>query len=108
MLVLLSNRGDAGFDSRTLTQVGFKPGQLLVELSGNAADRTVNPDRGGGRTDIPPVLRVFEEGGVSKVNVRFQRPGTIGPSGQFNFHGRGLLVYGVPTPESDAGLEITN
>jgi hypothetical protein len=108
MLVLLSNRGDAGFDSRTLTQVGFKPGQFLVELSGNAADRNVNPDRGGGRTDIPPVLRVFQEGGVSKVNVRFQRPGTIGTSGQFNFHGRGLLVYGVPTPESDAGLEITS
>ena len=28
-LVLLSNRGDAGFDSRTLTQVGFAPGTLL-------------------------------------------------------------------------------
>jgi hypothetical protein len=107
MLVLLSNRGDAGFDSRTLVNVGFKPGQLLVELSGNAADRNVNPDRGGG-TDIPPVLRVFEEGGVSKANVRFQRPGTMGPSGQFVFHGRGLLVYGLPTPQSDAGLEITN
>jgi hypothetical protein len=108
MLVLLSNRGDAGFDSRTLTNLGFRPGQLLLELSGNAADRDVNPDRGGGRTDIPAVLRVFEEGGVSKVNVRFQRPGTVGPTGQFNFHGRGLLVYGVPTPESDAGLELTN
>jgi alpha-amylase len=108
LLVLLSNRGDAGFDSRTLTNLGFRPGQLLVELSGNAADRNVNPDRGGGRTDIPPVLRVFAEGGVSKVNVRFQRPGTIAPSGQFNFHGRGLLVYGVATPESDTGLEVSN
>ena len=107
MLVLLSNRGDAGFDSRTLTQVGFRPGQLLVELSGNAADRNVNPDRGGGRTDIPPVVRVFEEGGVPRVNVRFQRPGTISPSGQLNFHGRGLLVYGLPTPQSKTGLEIT-
>ena len=28
--------------------VGFRPGQLLVELSGNAADPSVNPDRGGG------------------------------------------------------------
>jgi hypothetical protein len=86
MIVLLSNRGDAGFDSRTLTQVGFHPGQLLVELTGNAADPAVNPDRGG-RRDVPQVVRVFEEGGVRKVNVRFQRPGSISLSGQFNFRG---------------------
>ena len=108
MLVLLSNRGDAGFDSRTLTHVGFRPGQLLVELTGNAADPVVNPRRGGGQADIPPVVRVFEEGGASKVNVRFQRPGTLSPSGQFGFHGRGFLVYGLATPQSDAGLELTN
>jgi hypothetical protein len=106
-LVLLSNRGDAGFDSRTLTQVGFPAGTLLVELSGNAADPAVNPDRGG-RRDIPEVVRVFAEGGVTKVNVRFQRPGTISPSGQFNFHGRGVLVYGLATPQSDLGLELSN
>ena len=49
-LVLLSNRGDAGFDSRTLTNLGFRPGTLLMELSGNAADNAVNPDRNGKRT----------------------------------------------------------
>ena len=49
-------------------------------------------------------MRVFEEGGVRKVNVRFQRPGTIARDGQFNFHGRGFLVYGLPTPAvADAG-----
>jgi alpha-amylase len=106
-IVLLSNRGDAGFDSRTLTQVGFAPGMHLVELTGNAADPVVNPDRGG-HTDIPQVLTVFRDNGVSKVNVRFQRPGTIEPSGQFNFHGRGFLVYGLPTPQSDQGIELTN
>ena len=106
-LVLLSNRGDAGFDSRTLTSVGFSPGTLLLELSGNAADPAVNPDRGG-QTDIPQVLRVFEEGGITKVNVRFQRPSTVSGSGKFNFHGKGLLVYGVPTPQSDKGVELTN
>jgi len=104
-LVLLSNRGDAGFDSRTLSNVGFRPGQILVELSGNADDPAVNPLRGGNR-DIPQVLRVFEEGGVRKVNVRFQRPSTMGLNGQLNFHGRGLLVYGLATPESKAGLEV--
>jgi alpha-amylase len=106
-LVLLSNRGDAGFDSRTLTQVDFPPGTLLVELSGNAADRVVNPDRGG-RTDIPEILRVFEENGVAKVNVRFQRPATISNGGNLNFHGRGLLVYGLPTPQSERGIELSN
>jgi hypothetical protein len=45
---------------------------------------------------------------VSKVNVRFQRPGTISRSGQFTFHGKGLLVYGLPTPQSDKGIELSN
>lgn len=107
MLVLLSNRGDAGFDSRTLTNVGFRRGQLLVELTGNASDSDVNPIRGGQR-DVPEVVRVFDEGGVSKVNVRFQRPSTIRTDGSFNFHGRGLMVYGLPTPIAPAGLEVTN
>jgi alpha-amylase len=106
-LVLLSNRGDAGFDSRTLTNLGFHPGALLVELSGNAADPVVNPDRGGHR-DIPQVVRVFKEGGVSKVNVRFQRPGTVDQSGHFNFHGKGFLVYGLAMPRSDKGVELTD
>ena len=106
-LVLLSNRGDAGFDSRTLTNLSFRPGTLLTELSGNAADPVVNPDRGGHK-DIPQVLRVFQEGGVSKVNVRFQRPGTNSNQGKFIFHGKGFLVYGLPTPQSDKGIELTN
>jgi glycosidase len=106
-IVLLSNRGDAGFDSRTLTQVGFAPGTLLLELTGNAADLRVNPDRGG-RRDIPEVVRVFDEGGVSKVNVRFQRPGTIARDGRFDFHGRGVLVYGLATPEAPRGVELSN
>jgi hypothetical protein len=106
-LVLLSNRGDAGFDSRTLTNVSFRAGTLLRELSGNAADAEVNPDRNG-RKDIPEVLRVFEEGGVRKINARFQRPSTVNKSGQNKFHGKGLLVYGVPTPESEKGIELTN
>ena len=106
-IVLLSNRGDAGFDSRTLTQVGFAPGTLLLELTGNAADPRVNPDRGG-RRDIPEVVRVFGENGVSKVNVRFQRPGTIARDGRFDFHGRSVLVYGLATPEAPRGVELSN
>ena len=51
---------------------------------------------------------MFNEGGVNKVNVRFQRPGTIGPQGQFDFHGRGVLVYGLATPQATRGVELTN
>ena len=107
-IVLLSNRGDAGFDGRTLTNVGFAPGTLLIELTGNASDPRVNPDRGGGRRDVPEVVRVFNEGGVNKVNVRFQRTGTLNRQGQFDFHGRGLLVYGLATPQAPRGVELTN
>ncbi len=106
-IVLLSNRGDAGFDSRTLTQVGFAPGTLLLELTGNAADPRVNPDRGGGR-DIPQVVRVFGEDGVSKVNVRFQRPGTLDRDGRFDFHGKGVLVYGLAAPQAPRGVELSS
>jgi alpha-amylase len=106
-LVLLSNRGDAGFDSRTITNVGFPAGTLLTELSGNAGDPVVNPDRGGHR-DIAQVVRVFKEGGVTKVNVRFQRPATVSNSGKSTFHGRGFLIYGLATPKSDRGVELTN
>jgi hypothetical protein len=87
--------------------ISFRPGTLLVELSGNADAPDVNSDRGGHK-DIPAVLRVFEEGGVSNLNVRFQRPSTKSNAGQNNFHGRGFLFYGLPTPESDKGIELTN
>lgn len=111
-IVLLSNRGDAGFDSRTLTQVGFAPGTFLIELTGNAQDPVVNPERtdqfGNHFKDIPEVVQVFNDNGVNKVNVRFQRPGTISNSGNFDFHGKGFLIYGLPTPQSTGGLELSN
>ena len=105
-LVLLSNRGDAGFDSRTLTSVGFTPGTLLIELSGNADDPVVNPLRGTDM-DIPRVVRVFQEDGVSKVNVRFQRPATIDPSGAYQFAREGLsrVRPGHPTIRPRAGTD---
>jgi len=104
-IVLLSNRADAGYDARTLTNVGFAPGTHLVELTGNATNDNVNPDRGGYR-DVPEVVTVYDDGGVNKVNVRFQRPSTIMNDSSFNFHGNGYLVYGLPTPVAPAGLEL--
>ena len=74
-ITLLSNRGDAGYDSRTLTHVGFAPGTHLIELTGNASSDRVNPlrDCGDGCSfrDIPEIVTVYEEDGVSKVNVRY-------------------------------------
>ena len=42
------------------------------------------------------------------MNVRFQRPGTIEPSGQLELPRRGCSSTGCATPQSDAGLELTN
>jgi glycosidase len=98
-ITLLSNRGDAGYDSRTLSNVGFAPGTHLIELTGNAADPDVDPFN-----DIPEVVTVFEEGGVNKVNVRFPR----NRAADGDYHGRGYAIYGLPTPQSAAGLELSN
>src|SRR5690606_28218493 len=48
-VILLSNRLDSGFDSRTL-DVSFQPGTFLIELTGNASDPAVDP------TDDLPAL----------------------------------------------------
>ena len=97
-ITLLSNRGDAGFHSRTFENVGFAEGTHLIELTGNAADPALDPNN-----DIPEVVTVFRENGVNKVNVRFASNLTGG-----NFHGKGFLIYGLPTPQSTNGLEVGN
>jgi len=98
-LVLLSNRSDAGFDSRTLSHVGFAPGTYLVELTGNASDPNRDPF-----DDIPEVIQVYDDHGISKVNVRFPR--------NTNAHqqstGGGYAIYGLATPQAPAGLELLN
>src|SRR5262249_36701995 len=94
MIVMLSNRVDAGFDSRTL-HTSFAPGTPLVELTGNANNKTYDPN-----DDIPGVVVVNGDG---TINVRFLRnkaPGTD------NFTGAGYLVYGLATPQGT--LSLTN
>ncbi|MFI4861127.1 MAG: PEP-CTERM sorting domain-containing protein [Phycisphaerales bacterium JB063] len=93
-LVLLSNRNDSGFDSRTL-QVDHAPGTYLVELTGNAA-RWNNQV---GNADIPEVVQVFDDFGTPKVNVRFLRN---------NGQDQGYLIYGLQTPQSVNGIELSN
>ena len=93
--MLLSNRLDAGFDSRTL-KVAFAPGTPLVELTGNAADPVIDP-----HNDFPEVVVVNGDG---TINIRFAR--NTSPDGKF--HGSGYLIYGLSGPQVPAGVELTD
>ncbi len=94
-VVLLSNRRDAGFDSRTLA-VGFAPGTPLVELTGNAANPTIDPNN-----DLPEVVVVNADG---TINVRFPRNTSV--NGQV--HGSGFLIYGLAGPQAPGGLQLSD
>ncbi len=89
-LVLLSNRLDSGYDSRTLS-THFAPGTPLVELTGNAANPWTDP-----YDDIPELVVVNGDG---TVNLRFLR----NSSGD-HFTGNGYLVYGLASPEGSLAL----
>ena len=86
-ITLLSNRLDAGFDSRTF-QTDFAPGTYLEELTGNAASTFTNPVRTDGSRDIPQILQVDANG---NVNVRFLRNSTFDNSNNSYFTGDGYL-----------------
>lgn len=86
-LVGLNSRVDGVVETRIGVQTGFAPGTILVELTGNATDATVDP------TDaIPDAIKVNASG---QVNVSI--PGSGG-------HGRGYVVYGVAKPQATMTL----
>ncbi|MBX3432053.1 MAG: hypothetical protein KF847_01770 [Pirellulales bacterium] len=87
-VVGLNSRNDTFVETRTV-QTSFAPGTVLVELTGNAADPTVDP---GGV--IPDAVRVNGNGQVP-VSI----PANHG-------HGRGYVVYGVAPPQGT--LSLTN
>ncbi len=91
-LVVLSNRLDGGFDSRTV-QTSFAPGTPLIELTGNAADPIVDPFN-----DFPELLVVNADG---TVNLRVPR--NVSPAGVE--HGRGYFVYGPAAPQGTLEIE---
>ncbi len=98
-VVGLSNRGDGGYDQRTV-RVDFAPGTHLLEMTGNAANSVVDPNN-----DIPEVVTVFQgNDGNSYANIRVPR--------NFNYlgqeHQKGYVIYGLPTPQSANGLELSN
>jgi alpha-amylase len=98
MLVLLDNRNDGGVSDVKRMQVDFSAGTHLVELTGNAAAyNATSPAQ-----PLAQTITVFNDatdGNKTKVDVRF-----LNNNGQDN----GYLVYGLQTPQSTAGLTITN
>ena len=97
-VVGLSNRGDWGFDERTV-EVGFAPGTLLVELTGNASNPQVDP-----YNDISEVVTVWD-GGDGKSYATIRVPRNLNADGYE--HQLGFVIYGLGTPQSPAGLELS-
>lgn len=87
-LVVLSNRLDGGFDSRTVL-TAFEPGTPLIELTGNASDVVVDPFN-----DFPELLVVNADRTVNLRVPRNKAPGANGAT-----HNRGYFIYGLATPQ---------
>ncbi len=98
-LVMLSNRTDAGYDSRTL-QTSFAPGTPLIELTGNAGDSIADT-----HNDIPKLLVVNNDG---TVNARFLRNSSFdaNTTSTSHFTDRGYLIYGLASPQGS--LNVSN
>ncbi len=91
-IVALANRLDNGSDLFNSVQTSFSSGTRLVEMTGNAADATVDPPN-----VIPELLTVDASG---RVNVRIPRQKNINGVE----HKRGYLIYGLPTPQGSLNL----
>ena len=89
----LSNRGDNGFDQRTV-QVAMASGTHLIELTGNSNNLQVDP-----HDDISSVLTVSENG---TVDLRIPRVNNANGTR----HGQSYVIYGLAAPQSENGLEI--
>jgi alpha-amylase len=83
LLVGLSDRGDAGFDSRTV-QTDFS-NVTLTELSGAASDPVVNANG-----DYPQTISV-PANGIVTIKVPRNKTNTT-------THNKGFIMYGLATP----------
>jgi len=88
-IIGLNSRNDSVVETRLGVQTDFAPGSILVELTGNATDATV--EAGGA---IPDSI---------KVNASGQVDISIPASGG---HGKGYVIYGLARPEGS--LSLTN
>lgn len=86
-VVGLNSRNDSFVETRNGVQTNFAPGTVLVELTGNAADATVDPGNA-----IPEAIRV---NGSGQINLSI--PSNAG-------HGRGYVIYGVAPPQGTLSL----
>lgn len=93
-VVFLNNRGDTGFDTRTM-QTSFAPGTKLIDLTGNATNLSIDPSN-----NMPDVVTVNASG---QVTLTVKRNGTAGTT---TFNDQGYVVYGLPTPVGS--LAISN
>ncbi|HJN66047.1 MAG TPA: cadherin domain-containing protein, partial [Pirellulales bacterium] len=97
MIVGLNSRhgGFGDWDERTI-QTSFDEGTLLVELTGNAANTTIDTNEGT-EWDIPEVITVGVGG---EVTLRVPQ----NKNGAGVEHGLGYVVYGLATPEGTLSL----
>ena len=80
------------YDERAGIQTAFAPGSVLVELTGNAENPTV--DTTGA---IPSTVRV---NGSGQVTLRIPRNQNINGTD----HGLGYVVYGLATPQGELSI----
>jgi hypothetical protein len=90
-LVILSNRMDSGYDSRTV-HTSFTPGTPLIELTGNATDPFVDPDH-----VIPPLLVVNADGTVNLRAVRNRNTHNVETD-------KGYVIYAPSGPQGHVSL----
>jgi alpha-amylase len=90
-VVALNNRGDNGFDARTV-QTNFLPGTRLIEMTGNAADASVDP------TNAIADFVVVDGTGKIAINVP-RNKNTNGVA-----HNKGYVIYGLPTPSGTLSI----
>jgi hypothetical protein len=86
-IVGLNSRLDTYVETRNGVQTDFAPGTILVELTGNAADATVDPGNA-----IPETIKV---NGSRQITMSIPSNGS---------HGRGYVIYGLATPQGTLSL----
>src|SRR5207253_2890047 len=91
MIVALSNRLDNGYDNVTV-QTSFHAGTPLVELTGNAADATIDPNN-----NIPEVVVVNGDGTANLTVPRNKNVNGVE-------HDKGYVIYGPSGPQGALSL----
>jgi hypothetical protein len=94
-LVLLDNKTSSGHDQETF-DTSFPQGDVLEELTGNAANATDNPG-----SIAPQYLTVGTNGAVTVDFLRNGKPGTS------TFTDAGYLIYGLANPQGTLSITGT-